>query len=171
MTKKILFALALVLIVIQFIRPEKNLSDDLTYDISTQYEVPDEIHQMLKVSCNDCHSNKTKYPWYSNVQPVAWWLNHHVKDGKKHLNFSEFTKRPIAVQNHKFEEVVEMVEAHEMPLPSYTNFGLHSEANLNEQQRTMITDWAKAQMAQLKNTYPPDSLVMKRRGGPPPPNN
>jgi len=163
MIKKILIALALVLIIIQFFRPEKNESNDLTFDVATKYQVSDDLHQVLKVACNDCHSNKTEYPWYSNVQPVAWWLNHHVTDGKKHLNFSELTKLPIAVQNHKFEEVIEMVEEHEMPLPSYTNFGLHSEANLTADQRTMIMDWAKAQMTHLKNTYPADSLVMKRR--------
>ncbi|MGI9552917.1 MAG: heme-binding domain-containing protein [Aurantibacter sp.] len=164
MLKKILLTLALVLIIVQFFRPEKNLSNDLTYDISTKYEVPIEVHQILKVSCNDCHSNKTEYPWYANVQPVAWWLNDHIKHGKGHLNFSEFTNRPIAVQNHKFEEVVEMVEEHEMPLPSYTNLGLHSEAKLTDDQRTMVMDWAKAQMAYLKNTFPADSLVLKRRG-------
>ena len=117
----------------------------------------------MQVSCNDCHSNKTEYPWYANVQPVAWWLNHHVVDGKKHLNFSEFTKKPLFVQNHKLEEIMEMVEEKEMPLPSYTYFGLHPEANLTDAQRTMISDWAKAQMTYLRETYPADSLVFPKR--------
>lgn len=163
MLKKILIGLVLVLIVIQFIRPEKNDSNELTYDISTTYEIPKEVNHLLAVSCNDCHSNKTEYPWYANVQPVTWWLNDHIVDGKRHLNFSTFTKLPIAVQNHKLEETIEMVEKKEMPLASYTNFGLHSEANLTDEQRKMLTDWAKEQMDYLKNTYPADSLVMKRR--------
>ena len=70
---------------------------------------------------------------------------------------------PIAVQNHKLEEVIEMVEEKEMPLSSYTNFGLHKEAKLSDDQRIVLTDWAKAQMEMLKASYPPDSLVMKRR--------
>jgi hypothetical protein len=94
---------------------------------------------------------------------VAWYLANHVDDGKRHLNFSTFTQLPIAVQNHKFEEMVEMVEEKEMPLHDYTYLGLHEEARLTEEQRKMIIDWAKAQMAYLKNTYPADSLVMKRR--------
>tara|TARA_R110002050_G_scaffold196426_3_gene331416 strand:- start:7436 stop:7945 length:510 start_codon:yes stop_codon:yes gene_type:complete len=167
MIKKILIGLAIVFIIIQFIHPDKNDSNDLTYDVSTKYEVPEAINDLLKVSCNDCHSNKTEYPWYANVQPVAWWLNDHVVDGKRHLNFSTFTKLPIAVQNHKFEETIEMVEDKEMPLASYTNFGLHSEANLTDEQREMLMDWAKEQMTYLKNTYPADSLVMKRRSPPP----
>jgi hypothetical protein len=167
MIKKILIVLAIAFIAIQFFQPEKNDTNDLTYDISTKYQIPDDVNHLLKVSCNDCHSNKTEYPWYANVQPVAWWLNDHVLDGKRHLNFSTFTKLPIAVQNHKFEETIEMVENKEMPLESYTNFGLHAEANLTDAQRDLIMDWAKEQMAYLKNTYPADSLVMKRRSPPP----
>lgn len=163
MLKKILLAALALLVVIQFIRPEKNLSDDKTYDISTKYEVPQNINAMLEVACNDCHSNKTRYPWYSNVQPVAWWLAGHVNDGKRHLNFSEFTKRKIAVQNHKFEEIVEMVKEHEMPLSSYTIAGTHPDAELTDEQRVAITDWATTQMDSLKKWYPADSLVLRRQ--------
>ncbi len=163
MIKKILLALLAILVIIQFFRPDKNESNDLTYAITTKYEVPAEVNEILKVSCNDCHSNKTVYPWYANVQPVAWWLNDHVEDGKRHLNFSEFTNRPIAIQNHKWEEVVEMVEKKEMPLADYTYLGLHSEANLSEEQRELLISWAKSQMSYLKENYPADSLVMPKR--------
>lgn len=163
MIKKILLALLVVLVIIQFFRPEKNESNDNTYAIVTKYEVPEEVDKILRVSCNDCHSNKTVYPWYSNVQPVAWWLNDHVEDGKRHLNFSEFTNRPIAIQNHKWEEVVEMVEKKEMPLKDYTYLGLHSEANLSDEQREMLISWARTQMNYLKENYPADSLVMPKR--------
>lgn len=168
MIKKIFIALLAILVIIQFFRPEKNESNDLAYDISTMYEVPKEVDAILKVSCNDCHSNKTEYPWYSNVQPVAWWLADHVEDGKRHLNFSELTKRPIAIQNHKWEEVVEMVEKKEMPLKDYTYLGLHSEANLSVEQREVLISWAKSQMTYLKDNYPADSLVMPKRNPAPP---
>ncbi len=163
MVKKILIGLLILLVVIQFFRPEKNDSGEETYAVSTKYQVPREVNDILQVSCNDCHSNKTVYPWYSKIQPVAWYLDNHVDDGKRHLNFSTFTKMPIAVQNHKFEEMVEMVEKKEMPLADYTYLGLHPEANLSDDQRKMIIEWARAQMSHLKNTYPADSLVMKRR--------
>lgn len=163
MIKKILLALLAILVIIQFFRPEKNKSNDLTYAITTKYEVPKEVDKILRVSCNDCHSNNTTYPWYANVQPVAWWLNDHVEVGKGHLNFSEFTNRPIAIQNHKWEEVVEMVEKKEMPLEDYTYLGLHSEANLSDEQREVLISWAKSQMSYLKDNYPADSLVMPKR--------
>jgi len=163
MLKKILIGLGVILILIQFFRPEKNESADNTYSMSKKYDIPEDIQYILDVSCMDCHSNKTQYPWYSNVQPVAWWLNDHVKHGKGHLNFSDFTNLPLAIQNHKFEEIVEMVEEKQMPIPSYTYFGLHPEANLTQEQQDKVVAWAKAQMSYLKATYPADSLVRKPR--------
>jgi hypothetical protein len=163
MIKKIAIAVLVLLIAIQFIPYEKNISNDQTYDIANSYEVPDNIQTIFKNACNDCHSNKTVYPWYSKIEPTGYWLNNHIVDGKRHLNFSEFTNRPLAVQNHKLEEIVEMVEKGEMPLEDYTNFGLHPEANLTQAQRQEIIDWAKSQMAMLAATYPADSLIMKKR--------
>jgi hypothetical protein len=101
---------------------QKNRTNDLILDISKSYNVTD-------------HSNNTVYPWYSNIEPISFWLNDHVVDGKRHLNFSEFTKLPLAVQNHKLEETVEMVEKGEMPLADYTYLGLHAAANLTQVQR------------------------------------
>jgi hypothetical protein len=167
MAKKILLGLLILLVAIQFFRPERNESGDSTYAISEKYEVPAEVNQLLGVACNDCHSNKTVYPWYANVQPVAWFLDDHIRDGKRHLNFSSFTQRPVAVQHHKFEEIVETVESGEMPLESYTYLGLHAEADLTEAQRQTLIDWAKAQMEMLKAQYPADSLEMPQRRRPP----
>lgn len=166
MKKIILFVIAAALIIIQFIRPAKNTSDVKTYDVSTKYTIPSEVASILEVACNDCHTNKTRYPWYAEVQPIGWFLNNHVKEGKGHLNFSEFTNRPIAYQNHKFEETIEMVKEKEMPLPSYTWLGLHAEARLTDQQRETLVNWAGAQMDLLKAQYPADSLVMRRRNAP-----
>lgn len=163
MLKKILIGLGIVLVAIQFVRPERNLSDDRTYDVSTKYAVPEDVKQILAVACNDCHSNKTEYPWYANIQPVAWFLDHHVTDGKRHLNFSNFTSRSVAYQNHKFEETIEMVKEGEMPLASYTYLGLHAGANLTEQQKQSLINWAQANMDSLKAQYPADSLVMRRK--------
>lgn len=167
MKKKILLGLMAMLIIIQFIRPEKNESGEDADNFSKKYPVPEEVSAIMKVGCNDCHTNKTVYPWYSNIQPVAWWMNNHIIDGKRHLNLSTFLSRPIAFQNHKLEEIIEMVKEREMPLASYTNFGLHAEANLSDAQRQTLINWAQTQMDTLKAQYPADSLVMKRPGSPP----
>lgn len=166
MIKKITLAVVVILVAIQFVPMEKNESGTNDFDITKNYQVPEHVATIMKGACNDCHTNSTKYPWYSNIQPVGFWLNHHTNDGKGHLNFSEFTSLPLRVQNHKFEEIIEMVESGEMPLPSYTYLGLHPEANLSDEDRKAVVDWAKEQMAILAATYPADSLKMKPRPAP-----
>ncbi len=167
MIKKILLAFALVLIVIQFVHPAKNNSNNQSNHINTIYPVPQEVSNTLAVACADCHSNNTRYPWYSKIQPVAWWLDDHVKEGKKHFNFSEFANRRIAYQNHKMEELIEMVDKGEMPLNSYT--WVHGDARLTAEQKQQLTGWAKGIMDTLKARYPADSLVMPKRPSNTPP--
>lgn len=163
MIKKITYALAVILVVIQFIPMNNEEVNSNEFEISKNFEVPDHVATLLQGACNNCHSNTTTYPWYANLQPIGFWLKHHVDEGKEHLNFSEFTSLPLRVQNHKFEEIVEMVESKEMPLPSYTYFGLHPEANLSDADRTVLVEWAKEQLANMAATYPADSLKMRPR--------
>ncbi len=159
--KKILVFLLIALIVIQFFHPEKNLANGpFAADISTVYPVPAEVNNILKASCNDCHSNNTKYPWYNNIQPVAWWLNDHVEEGKREVNFNEFGSYRIAKQYRKLLEIKEQVEENEMPLTSYTL--IHNNAKLNEQQKSILINWADSLRSIIRSKYPADSLVIKR---------
>lgn len=162
----ILLLVLIVFVVMQFFRPQKNDSPETEFAIASKYSLSASVNEIMREACYDCHSNKTVYPWYAEIQPIGWWLNSHVEDGKRHFNFSDFTRMTIARQNHKFEEVVETVEEGEMPLPSYTWFGLHPKAELTEEQRIEIINWAKWQMAALKKQYPSDSLKMKPRARP-----
>jgi hypothetical protein len=165
MIKKILIGLAILVIIIQFFRPSKNLSDDTSKDISTLYNVPDDVKVILQRACNDCHSNKTVYPWYAEVQPVEWWLNNHIVDGKRHLNLNNFTSLKVAVQKKKMEECMEQIKKNEMPLDSYT--WIHKDAILSEADKQTINTWCNSIIDTLKAKYPPDSLIFKeqRRNG------
>ncbi len=162
MLKKILLAIVVLLVVIQFIKPKRNLSADHTHHISTKYVVPDNVNVLLQNACADCHSNETSYPWYANVQPSAWFLAKHVNEGKEHFNLSEFSHQKIGDQLHQLEEMAEMVEKKEMPLKSYTYFGLHPEAKITDAERQVLIDWAHLQMEKIKAEYPADSLVRQR---------
>jgi hypothetical protein len=158
--KRILIALLIIFIAIQFIRPAKNRSEGISAnDISTKYPVPDSVQAILKVACYDCHSNNTRYPWYSEIQPVAWWLNNHIKDGKRGLNFSEFTSYRIKKQFHRLDDINKQVKKNEMPLSSYTL--IHTDAKLTEGQKLAIAAWATSIRDSIKAHYPPDSLVKK----------
>lgn len=159
--KKILVALLVILLGMQFIRSEKNLSGPTKNEISTKYPVPESVMAILKPACMDCHSNTTRYPWYAEIQPVGMWLAGHVKEGKRELNFSDFTGRKVAIQNHKFEEIIENVKEGEMPLKSYT--WTHQDARLTSEQRAIITSWAESMMDTLRQNFPADSLVLRRK--------
>lgn len=159
---RLLLILVLVgLVAVQFYRPKRNTSDMHPGSTFEKYPISASLDATLKTACNDCHTNNTKYPWYANVQPVGLWLEEHINDGKRHLNFSEFTTRKIAYQNHKLEEIIEMVKEGEMPLESYT--WVHKDAILSDIQKKELLQWASDAMDTLKAHYPADSLVMKRR--------
>jgi exonuclease VII small subunit len=148
MLKKILFILLVIFIIAQFIRPSKNdgaaaTSKDITHIVA----VPENVMGLLQNSCYDCHSNQTEYPWYSKITPVNWWLHNHVKDGKRHLNFSEFTNSSYKRMMKKLDEVAETVEKHEMPLDSY--LWLHKDAELDASQQKTIIDWARDAMQKV----------------------
>ena len=89
--KKILVGLLSGFVAIQFIQPDQNRSSDVMQtDIQRIYIVPGKVLAVLQNSCYDCHSNNTQYPWYSFIQPGAWWMASHIRKGKADLNFSEF---------------------------------------------------------------------------------
>lgn len=159
--RKVLIAAAIVLIAIQFFKPEKNEGGLKTNSIESAYNVPQNIQNIISTACNDCHSNKTIYPWYSNIQPIAWWLNDHVEEGKQKLNFDEFAKYPLYRQYHKLEEVIEEVEEGEMPLTSYTL--IHTNAKLSDAQKTEFINWVKGIRQTMETTYPADSLINPKK--------
>ena len=148
MARKILIIALLLLLIGQLFQPPHNsgIAESST-DISHVVTVPDSISHMLQAACFDCHSNHTKYPWYSKITPVNWWLNHHIEEGKRELNFSNFAKGSFKRKSKKLEETAEQVKKHEMPLDSY--LWIHPEARLTEPQRKMIVDWALSAKQQV----------------------
>ncbi|MBS1952277.1 MAG: heme-binding domain-containing protein [Bacteroidetes bacterium] len=160
--KKILLALALVLVVIQFIRPARNTGEaEGPNFIATKYHVPAEVQTILKQSCYDCHSNHTNYPWYTNIQPLGWWIqSSHINDGKRHLNFSEYATYKDKRAKHKFEDMVDEMKEGGMPLESYTF--MHREAALSPEQAKTIMDWAQAVGATISVADEPEPKPEKK---------
>ena len=130
--KRLLLILLITFFVLQFFRPTKNISASKSInDITTKYAVPADVMASLQNSCYDCHSNNTKYPWYSNIQPAAWWLADHIEEGKKEINFNEFSAYSLRRQYRKFKEINNQLEEDEMPLQSYTI--IHGDAKLTKE--------------------------------------
>ena len=147
--KKIVLLLLIILLISQFFGPEKNEGslESVTTFIS-ETGPPEDVHKILKESCFDCHSNVTRYPWYNNITPVNYWLEEHVKDGKKHLNFSKWSEYSLKKKEHKMDELHEEVTKKKMPLDSYT--WTHSEANLTQEQIDAVVTWGKKVQADYK---------------------
>jgi Haem-binding domain len=156
MIKKIAYLLLAALVIIQFIRPARNIStEESPNHISKKYTVPASTNGILEKACYDCHSNNTVYPWYANVQPVGFWLDDHVKEGKGELNFSEFLTYSPKKARNKMRKVVEEVKEGGMPLDSYT--WIHRNAILTQEEKTEITTWADNITNQItkENNLPP----------------
>lgn len=160
---KILLGLLAVLVIIQFIRPAKNngATNAGNGPLSETVTMTPEVSAILKTSCYDCHSNKTAYPWYAEVQPVGWWLQDHVNEGKEELNFDEFAAYSPRRQYRKLEEIGDQVKEGEMPLSSYTL--IHGNAKLSAEQQQTLTDWVKMARGEMEAKFPADSLKMKKR--------
>lgn len=135
--KKILIILLMGFILIQFFRIDtENPPVNEGMDFLTIKNTPESTANLIRNGCYDCHSNETKYPWYTNIQPVAWFLKSHIDEGRKKLNFSTFATYEPKRQAHKLYEAVEMVESGEMPLDSYI-LG-HPEAQFTPDQKAQV---------------------------------
>lgn len=143
---KITKIIALILLIgfvgIQFVPTDLNQSDTVPKtDFLLVNNTQENISAILQESCYDCHSNNTKYPWYNKVQPAAWFLENHIKDGKEELNFNEWDTYSNRRKNSKLKSIISQVKDDEMPLVSYTL--IHKDAKLSKSEKTLIIDYMK----------------------------
>lgn len=137
-TVKIIALVLLVLFVgIQFIPTTLNQSENvLKSDFLLVNITPKIISTTLQNSCYDCHSNNTIYPWYSKIQPAAWFLESHIKEGKKELNFSNWTAYSNRRKKSKLKSIISQIKDEEMPLTSYTL--IHNNAILSSKEKMVL---------------------------------
>ena len=145
---KIIAIIALVGFVgIQFIPTERNQSYTVPEtDFMLVHNVPETIQKKLQVSCYDCHSNNTQYPWYNKIQPVAWFLEDHIKEGKAELNFNEWDSLSSRRKASKLRSIIKQIENGEMPLDSYTL--IHKDAKFSEAEAEELINF----ITQLKDS-------------------
>jgi hypothetical protein len=139
--KFVVIVLVLGFIVLQFFPPDRTnppIAEAETLEATTR--VPADVAAILNRSCGDCHSHKTTYPWYSYVSPASLFLASHIRDGRRHLNFSVWNTYEKKKKLKKLEEVREQVESGEMPLSSY--LWIHRDAVLSESDKKALVDWS-----------------------------
>lgn len=142
MKSKIALSALLVFAIAQLIQPKfTDIQEVNQNDFLQQENPPEELRVYIQTNCYDCHSNQPKYPWYSEISPLSWWIQDHIEEGSEHLNFSDWGSYSAKKKAHKMEEAVEEVEEDEMPLPSYTL--IHRSAILDEAERENLLAWFK----------------------------
>ncbi len=137
----------------QLYQPARNESfeQDITANFTKVYNVPKNVEAIVRTSCYDCHSNNTNYPWYSNVQPVGFFMEHHIKEAKEDLNFDEWGKYSKRKQENKLDRIVKQIKSDEMPLASYTL--IHKNARLTTVQKEEIMDWLSKIKDSISSQY------------------
>jgi hypothetical protein len=136
--------IAVLLVAFQFIRPARtNPPVDESRTISANAHLTPEVAAILDRSCNDCHSNRTRWPWYSNIAPVSWFVISHVNEGRREMNFSDWAGYSQEDRQAYLKKMCREVERGDMPLKSYLR--LHSEATLSGEDVKTLCDWANAE--------------------------
>ena len=125
----------------QLYQPSPNLDYGkvLPENFTKLYYVPMNVQTILKTSCYDCHSNNTNYPWYSNLQPIRFFMDGHINEGKENLNFSEFGNYSRRKKENKLDRIIKQIKSDEMPLNSYTL--IHKNAKLTDENKIVLINW------------------------------
>lgn len=140
MIKKILLGVLVILFIMQFFQIDKtNAEVNQEQDFLNVHNVQAEMALMIKDACYDCHSDETKYPWYTSISPLSYWIKGHINNGREELNFSKWTTYSDNRKDHKLEECSEMILDKRMPLKSYT--WLHGGARLTDEQKQRLADY------------------------------
>lgn len=148
---KVVKIIAMVLLVVfvgmQFMPTQRNQSEIVPKsDFLLVNKAPKNMGSLLQTSCYDCHSNNTDYPWYNTVQPLAWFLEDHVKNGKSELNFSLWDALSDRRKSSKLRSIIKQIKSGKMPLDSY--LWVHKDAKFSDEDKTTIIQW----VTQLKNS-------------------
>ncbi len=146
--KIVVIVLVVAFIAVQFYRPDRinpTIVQAETLEATTQ--VPENVAAVFKRSCNDCHTNETVYPWYSNISPVSWLLADHINEGRREMNFSVWNTYNAKKKAHKLDEICDQVTSGEMPHNQY--LWIHRDAQLSDEDKKTLCDWAQAEKAKI----------------------
>lgn len=150
MKKIALLSIIVIVIILQFIPVKIPENKEITQnDIVKAGYMSEDINIILKTSCYDCHSNQSKFPWYSYVAPVKWLVVRDVSKGREELNFSEWNSFDNRRKIRKLGEIKEQVEKGEMPMFIYT--AIHRSAKLSDDQKKILIAWTEEEQNRIMN--------------------
>jgi hypothetical protein len=145
--------LVALLVIAQAFRPDMALPPaDPSHGIEAMVQVPPEVESILKRSCFDCHSSRTRWPWYAKVAPSSWLLARDVTEARKKYSFSEFATYPPERAAEKLHEMCDEVTKGDMPLWFY--LPLHPAARLSDADKRTLCTWAEQTRARILAAHP-----------------
>ena len=127
---------------IQFITVDKTNPE---VDEKLTVKAPEEVMKLLKQSCYDCHSHETKWPYYSAIAPVSFFVASHVKDGRRAMNFSKWNEIDPEIKQKRLKRAIKTVNNGMMALPSYVS--AHEEAKLSKDDKEVLVSWFKKELS------------------------
>lgn len=140
--------LALVFAGAQFVRPERvNVAGDPARSLAARAHLTPEVSALLARSCNDCHTGQTRWPWYSEVSPLSWFVADHVEHGRRNLNFSDWARYEGQDIDGLLQHICFEAKRGTMPMPSYTL--VHRSAKLTPGDVRTLCEWTAAERARL----------------------
>jgi hypothetical protein len=136
-------AAGIVLAGAQLVRPERtNPTIDPGRALNARHSVPESVAEILDRACRDCHSNDTRWPWYSHVAPVSWYVIDHVNHGRSHFNYSDWARYSPEEGRTLLKNSCDLARESEMPLASYAL--MHRSAKLSRADVETLCGWAAA---------------------------
>lgn len=139
-------ALVVIFAALQIVQPART-NPPVKSDFLKATAAPPEVAAMFHSTCYDCHSDETRWPWYSYVAPVSWQVAQDVNEGRRHINLSEWPDKPDLARK-KIENMSDEIDDGDMPIKKYTL--IHKDARLTQQQRDTLTQWLNDQASAMK---------------------
>jgi hypothetical protein len=144
-------ALVVAFAALQLVQPART-NPPVKADFLKATAAPPDVAAMFRAACYDCHSDETRWPWYSYVAPMSWQIADDVNQGRRHVNLSEWPVDKPNVARKKIEDMSDEIDDGDMPMKKYTL--IHKDARLTSQQRDTLTQWLNTQASALKSKGP-----------------
>jgi hypothetical protein len=107
-----------------------------------------QVQRTIERSCQNCHSEKTEWPWYSYVAPLSWMIENDVKQARSHMNLSRWNGYNAEQQQEILSKMSVLVRNRAMPLPRFLL--LHPESKLSDAEVAYLYQWARGERKRLK---------------------
>lgn len=141
--KTVIVALTVFLVVIQIFQPRRTNPPAVpSNSLTAHVQVPEDVHSALMRACGDCHSNQTRWPWYSHIAPLSWVITDDVNEGRRHMNFEDWEALESPKQaNDRLIDICEEVRKKGMPPFSYRM--VHKDSRLKTQEISSLCSWSQ----------------------------